>query len=128
MGSKGQKHYSKVTVFLRIEVGLEYRPLPIRSRIKPENFILKAIDNSFSSNRGGEIATEKTFEPRPVFEEIRYNLKIVNLPKNLAKPVKTLPQNVYKSITNAVQHKLIFITRTTALTEKLYEGTEPAKL
>ena len=33
------------TAFLRIEVALEYRPPPIRSHIKPENFILKATDN-----------------------------------------------------------------------------------
>ena len=60
----------------RIEVALEYRPPPIRSRIKPENFILKAIDNRISSNIGRQIATEKTYKPRPVLEEIRYIINV----------------------------------------------------
>ena len=46
------------TVFLRTEVAPEYRPPPIRSRIKPENFILKAIAYRISSNTGREITTE----------------------------------------------------------------------
>ena len=61
-----------VTVFLRIEVALEYRPPPIRSRTKPQRIILKVIDKRISSNIGGEIATEKTYKPRPVFEKIGY--------------------------------------------------------
>ena len=40
--------------------------------MKPENFILKVIDSRISSNKGREIATEKTYKPRPVFEETRY--------------------------------------------------------
>ena len=48
----------------------------------------------------------------------------INLLKKLAKHAKTSPQNVYKSITNVVQHKFSFITRTTLNTEKLLEETE----
>ena len=59
------------TVFLPIEVAPEYRPPPIRSRIKHENFILKAIAYRISSNRSREITAEKTYKPRPVFEETR---------------------------------------------------------
>ena len=61
----------RYTVFLRIEVAPEYRPPPIRSRIKAENLILKAIAYRISSNIGCEITTEKNYKPRPVFEEIR---------------------------------------------------------
>ena len=62
------------TVFLRIQVTPEYTPPPIRSRIKPENFILKAIAYRISSNIDREITTEKTYKPWPVFEEILYLL------------------------------------------------------
>ena len=44
----------------------------IRSRIKPENFILKAIAYRISPNEGREITTGKTYKPRPIFEKIRY--------------------------------------------------------
>ena len=37
----------------------QYRPPPIRSRINPERFILKAIAYHISSNKGREITTEK---------------------------------------------------------------------
>ena len=63
----------RYTVFLPIEVALEYRPPPIRSRIKAESFILKAIENRISSNISREIAMEKTYRPQPVFEEIRHS-------------------------------------------------------
>ena len=46
------------TVFLRLEVAPKYRLPPIRSRIKPENFILKDIAYRISSNIGREITTE----------------------------------------------------------------------
>ena len=41
------------------EVAPEYRPSPIRGRIKPENLILKAISYGISSDIGREITTEK---------------------------------------------------------------------
>ena len=49
-----------ITVFLRIEVA-EYRPPPIRNRIKPERFILKATADHISSNIDSEITSEKTY-------------------------------------------------------------------
>ena len=44
------------------------KSLPIRSRIKPKNLIAWHI----VSEIGRGITTEKTYKPRPVFEEIRY--------------------------------------------------------
>ena len=64
--------FKALTVFLQIEV--EYRPPPIRSRIKYEIFILKAIAYHISSNIGREITTEKAYKPRSVFEEIQYGI------------------------------------------------------
>ena len=71
--SPGGAYFQKVsfaTVFLRIEVAPDYRP-PIRSRVKPENFILKTIAYHISSNIGREGTTGKTYMPHPVFEEIQ---------------------------------------------------------
>ena len=44
---------------LRVEVAREYRPSSNRSRIKPENFVLKPIAHRISSSIGREFATEK---------------------------------------------------------------------
>ena len=54
----------------------EYRPPPppppqLEAALKAENFILKAIAYHMSSNISREVTTEKTYEPRPVFDEIR---------------------------------------------------------
>ena len=48
------------TVFLRIEVALEFRPPSIRSLVKHVTFILKAIAYRISSNVSSKVTAEET--------------------------------------------------------------------
>ena len=55
-------YYAVDTEFLRIEVAPEYRPAPIRIRIKSEIFILKAMAYIISSDKGREITMGKDLQ------------------------------------------------------------------
>ena len=69
---------------------------------------------------GSVIGSDKSYNNFLTEKSVNYSNKL----EKLAKHSKVSPQNVYKSFTNGLQHKLIFIARTTPNTDSLLREAE----